>query len=53
VEWQKIYIIIEIIRHFAAILVFNYDYRIAISTALVEPVSPETIIEIIDFVDED
>lgn len=52
VAWQKNCITIEIIRHFIAKLVFNYNYRIIISTALVEPIKPDDIIEILDFVDE-
>lgn len=51
VDYKKDIIAFEFIRHFAANLILGYNYPINFDAVLTKAVTPNNIIEIIDFVD--
>lgn len=50
-KFEKDKIVLEIIRHYAAKMLFCYYYPVAIETIVIKPIGPEGILEIIDYSD--
>lgn len=50
-KFEKDKIILEIIRHYIAKMLYRYYYPVAVDTIVVEPISPLGIIEILDYMD--